>query len=233
MKLKVVFYKKKHDKGAEIFAGTYTRPGDAPSEWQKLQEKPELKNISTKFMLTEYEDKNDLPGTLPQRINMSVYINLLFGDEESSNLSFPKGMPLTAGGISTWILQNWKARSKSQQAQAAQAVQESEPEPQQSRSFFSLGSRSATNVETQEVQHEEESFAKSWRLPVSILGGAAGIAAAVMAVAVAQDFTDDVQETDNLMFVDNKGNEIVDFRDIRWNDEDQQNDFDDDEGAIL
>ena len=241
MKVTVTFYKKKHDRGAEIFAGTYTRPGDTPSEWQKLQDKNELKQNGVKFILIEYEDKNDLSGGYTAKVNRPIYIDLLFGEQASGNLSYPKGSNLESGQISTWILQNRNAQIKAAANVAPSSTVSSSSSSRSLKSVSSgMRSRSAPisthedmNANTETTEHQPESFASSWRLPVTIVGVVAAGVATVAAVTIAAEL-DEQEETDPIFFVNNKGDKVVDFREMRWEDEKEENPFqNDDEEALL
>tara|TARA_R110001632_G_scaffold200941_2_gene323654 strand:- start:1276 stop:1992 length:717 start_codon:yes stop_codon:yes gene_type:complete len=238
MRVTVTFYKKKHERGAEIFAGTYTRPGDTPSEWQKLQEKIELKQNDIKFILIEYENKNDLPGGYADKINRPIYIDLLFGEQSSGNLSYPKGSILESGHISTWILQNRNARIKAASNGSSSNVATSSTSSRSlskgiSSRSVSVSTHNEVDSNVEIVEHKPENFASSWRLPVTIVGIVAAGVATIAAVTIASEI-DEQEETEPIFFVNNKGDKVVDFREMRWEDEKGENPFqNDDEEALL
>ena len=210
MDVTLTLFKKKADRGADIFAGTFAGPGTHPGEWQVLVRTRKLKDAGVKFLLIEFEEPQALPKGYAEKVDRDLYIDLSIN---GNGVDYPREAPLKAPQITKWILDQL---SKPQKAPRVIMQSPKVAQPDSQLAVVTTASQPDEDLEESEVVAEEP-FVSSWKLPVTITAASLFVVGCAFATGIVvwkrgETFKDETP----VMFVDNHDREIKDFENINW-----------------
>lgn len=212
MDVTLTLFKKKADRGADIFAGTFAGPGTHPGEWQVLVRTRKLKDAAVKFLLIEFEEPQALPKGYAEKVDRDLYIDLCVNGDIANSISYPREAPLKAPQITKWILDQLKNYAKQpvpRAVEVAKAPVTIVEEPAE------LPLAIPEDREVGEVVSEEP-FVSSWKLPVTITAAGLFVVGCAVVTGFALKSRHRFKDDMPVMFVDNHDREIKDFENINW-----------------